>query len=131
MANTKLLGQPVNFFRRMDYSSYEYSQPIDPEDYLGEEHEVISYEYINLKTGKEEYGTAFHNEPYFPASIPAVSNSVNVVEHGEGNYDIDESITEEECMQVMRQLVDSGVPMMDITADTVLENLHKKDSKTY
>ncbi len=126
MGKTNLIGQPVNFFTRMDYENYSDPLLNDIEDYMGEYQAEIHYDYVNFKTGKNEYGIAFHNDPYFPADIEAADYAVNVISYGDGDYSIDKTISYTECLQIFNELLSSGVPMMDITADTIREKLHGK-----
>ena len=93
---------------------------------MGEFQSEIYYEYVNFKTGKHECGTAFHNDPYFPADIVAADDAVNVITYGEGDYSIDKTISYTECLQIFNELLSSGVAMMDITADTIRAKLNGK-----
>lgn len=121
----KSLGKSINFFTSLSYENYVDPVMNDPESNLGEENAEIYYEFVNLKEGKRESGVAFHNVPYFPASIPAVKDALNVDEFGEGDYAINRALSYDDCLQAFNSLLDRGVPMVDITVDTIKNELQQ------
>lgn len=126
MKKEMILGKPVCFFTELSYE-----QPEDREyDEESEENAEIYYEYKELKSGKTEFGVAFHNVPYYPADIPAVKDSLNVEEVSEGEYTVNKEIKYDDCLNAYKNMVDSGVPLTDITADTIIKSLQTKEVKT-
>lgn len=127
MKKNNRLGAPINFFTKMDYE--EYHDPILGQDFesnMGETNEEIHYHCYNLKNGEEMKGIAYHNTPYFPASIPAVLDSVNVITRDKGSFEIDPTVSHEECLSAIKELIDAGVPINYINSDMVKERMQEK-----
>jgi len=126
MKKEMLFGKPVCFFTELSYEqpeNNEYNEEM-------EENAEIYYEYRELKSGSTEFGVAFHNVPYYPANIPAVKDSINVNVVGEGEYKLDESITYNDVVKAYNELIAKGIDIVDITAESIKEVLHKEEVKT-
>ncbi len=119
----KSLGKPICFFTKLEYGNYSDVPDYDS-DVLGEENAEINYTYKELKSGLEEKGKAFYNVPYHPVSIHAVKDAVNVDEYGEGDYGIDKTITYDECVNALEELLSSGTSIEEITSTTIKNKLN-------
>ena len=113
MEKINFVGRPIYYFKSFSYEE-------DPELQVdGESHTEIHYELVDLKTGKTENGVAFRVLPYYNAEIKAVLDAVNVKSLGEGEYEIDSSISYDQCIQILQSLIDRGIPLSEIDANYI------------
>ena len=126
MKNEMIFGKPVCFFTELSYEQPENNSYNED----GEENSEIYYEYRELKSGSTEFGVAFHNVPYYTSSIPAVKYSLNVETIGEGEYKLDKTITYNDVVKAYNELIAKGIDIVDITAESIKEVLHKEEVKT-
>lgn len=123
MKNEMIFGKPVCFFTELSYEQSENNSD-------NEENSEIYYEYRELKSGSTEFGVAFHNVPYYTSNIPAVKYSLNVETIGEGEYKLDKTITYNDVVKAYNELIAKGIDIVDITAESIKEVLHKEEVKT-
>lgn len=127
-------GKPIYYFTELEYVPMPNELP-DPEAYLGEINEEIHYSYVELKTTKEEFGSAYHNTPYFPAHIDFIEENqediLNIRKIDEGLYKRNIYISLDQYMHALKEMIDIGIPMEDITAESLnkytLDNLPEKE----
>ena len=114
----KSLGAPIYYFTKLDYTVYR--DPMDSTLETMPDMEVEAhYSCINLKNGKEKKGIAYQCVPYYPTSIPAVDDSINVIQGENGEYAIDPEVSYLESVNALSELVKAGTPMRDITVQDI------------
>ena len=125
MQKNNFVGRPIYFFHDL---SYEEDKELQVD---GESHTEIFYVLEDLKTSKTENGVAFRVLPYYNAEIKAAFDAVNVKSLGEGEYEIDPSVSYDQCVQIVQSLIDRGIPLSEIDANFIKKEIQmsQKDSK--
>ncbi len=112
---------PIYFFTGLSYETNSHEE--NQEVYSGEYNAEIYYDFEELKTGKKENGVAFHNTPYYPANIMVAKNAINLKDNGEGEYEIDKTISYDECLQAIQSLQDKGLSLSEVNSDLLRKEL--------
>lgn len=114
-------NRPIYYCSHLEYTPVSM-ESVDPETYMGETNEDLSYHFYELKSGKELLKSEMHNEPYFPAVIEEYEKCPEDylnVSHSGNRYDADFSTSLEEYRSAYNEMVSNGTAPQDINASSL------------
>ena len=113
---------PVYFFKSLDYKANTNFAPEDIDDHL--EDLIISFNCVDLKSGKKSKREVLYTGK--DLTVVEVVEAVNLNGEDINGLCIDQNIELEDCLRVMDEIEDFGIPRQIISSE-MIKNVIKKN----